>query len=446
MILENKTLEIPHLRLNDTVWDDIHYQWYEQALGGLFVAFSKRLKSKITDTNQLNDFDSCSKDLSNVHKYAECMSILMNSQMKRENEEITRNIGSFVLLGRKKRKTLEEAQMELLSEETLKMQNASNPSLAKFLTNLLLPIARPNRTLAQDYLTSVQKRLPNAGDTEFSHDSDEFESVNFLNTPYSYQFKRPIESLEAVLDEFFSVYKNFDQANGAQFSQELMQNIKIAVREASRIGVTDPNDANVKHILSPSLFSITKDEVSPKDKFLSPTLLSLQNDSNAILSIPQLLQQNGLEKDKDVWMDFIMEATGSNDIMKSIHKLDRQIARQNIRTTREIPDDIQKNYTKQAENFFNLKKNLTEKQLQMYKEFGYAFLEEHQIDFIYGPDSKERREILHFDVKNFTQLTENEKEETLRREIMEFVNVKPKVRTKRAPIIATAIIGRTLVG
>ncbi|KAH7701870.1 CBN-MLT-10 protein, partial [Aphelenchoides avenae] len=209
--------------------------------------------------------------------------------------------------------------------------------------------------------------------------------------------------------------KKFITGRKSRPSKDPVEKVMSLVHEGVKIGyslagqnVSDFDQKSLK-VVSPRMFSVVAEESDDKTvDLLSPSLFSLHNEGKGIenlTSIPNLVRAFG-DKDRQQWMDLILEAAGVNDNAEMLERdleEDAKASHNHIeRYKREFraPNGTPLYLTKEnvterfgeferrkIETFEKLEATYTKEQMKEMNQTGFAILTPAQLYMLYGPQS-----------------------------------------------------------
>ncbi|KAL3079073.1 hypothetical protein niasHS_014855 [Heterodera schachtii] len=253
-----------------------------------------------------------------------------------------------------------------------------------------------------------------------------------------------------------------------RFIKLLREGLKLGYSLAGK-NLTDFDNKTLK-MVSPRFLSVTPEQDPSQNEtidFLSPSLFSLHNSGTGIenlTSLPNMIQNIGgpfgfSAKDQQLWMDFIMEASGvvenaekieaetnatapGENPLKTVWEkhYDRERYEREIRTKEGTPlyftkqnisDGFGPKDVSKVEVFEQLHKLMGSEQIKDMNRTGFALLSKQQLDLLYGPNSEFHDEKV---LKRFLALNRSTIQQHIERDIHSLAQIKSfKITQKSAP-------------
>ncbi|KRX88172.1 hypothetical protein T4E_8656 [Trichinella pseudospiralis] len=414
-------------------------------------------------------FSDCTFNANTAEEYAECMlpylQHIPQSKTRIKSSDKSQNvsaiasinetwIGSFKLKRRFPRQvTLESKQlqqMEAMNRFAVKKftEEAVNHRLLKVLTSITQKLSL--HSPASEVIRSVKEKM-NISDTKIISESERRQKLirltkrllsgNINDDSESEIFgwnylRKAITDTEKMIT---NAVTNGNPLTLPKWQYDMMQLVKGMITSTLKDNSTKSPPTR---LLSPRILSITPHQ-RDMINLLSPDLFSLfeNDDPNNLLPLPQLFQSMH-KADQEVLIEMIMDVTGAGDILS----LQDEIMPNQPRTLLEtlelfskpvgeylLEDTPEANLIPETQKVFKqLEKSLTQDQHNDMTNDGFAFLEEQQLDLLYGSKNPFNITSLEFDRKLYAKLNNTERRIALMNHIRKMGE---KSRTKRSFIL-----------
>ncbi|KAE9412989.1 hypothetical protein Angca_000222, partial [Angiostrongylus cantonensis] len=163
-------------------------------------------------------------------------------------------------------------------------------------------------------------------------------------------------------------------------------------------------------VMSPRLLSIFPDASAPfGERLFSPTVFSFQNEG--YISLPELLEIiTSTRRYQHLFLDVIMDVSGAGAILESlITKI-----KPDVEEVRYVKLPIVEELSLKNKKWMRAQASFNEEQKVDYKEKGYAFLNDEQMDLIYN---RQEQLVYGMNVTELGSLTKEQKVERIERDI-----------------------------
>ncbi|XP_003369303.1 hypothetical protein Tsp_04722 [Trichinella spiralis] len=415
-------------------------------------------------------FSDCTFNANTAEEYAECMLPYIIQNIPQSNTKIKSSaksqnvttvasinetwIGSFKLKRRFPRQVTlaskQLQQMEAMNRFAVKKftEEAENHRLLKVLTSLTQKLSL--HSPASEVLRSVKEKM-NISDTKIISEPERRQKLirltkrllsgNINDDSESELFgwnylRKAITDTEKLIT---NAVTNGNPLTLPKWQYDMMQLVKGMIVSTLKDNSTESPPTR---LLSPRILSITpyqRDMIN----LLSPDLFSLfeNDDPNNLLPLPQLFQSMH-KADQEVLIEMIMDVTGAGDILS----LQDEIMPNQPRTLLEtlelfskpvgeylLEDTPEAHLIPETKKVFKrLEKSLTQDQHNDMTNDGFAFLEEQQLDLLYGDKNPFNITSLEFDKKLYLKLNKTERRIALMNHISKMGE---KSRMKRSFIL-----------
>ncbi|CAD5210614.1 unnamed protein product [Bursaphelenchus okinawaensis] len=426
---------------------DMYQKWVDTGISSLMSAIANH-KLKRQRRTVIQEYGQCSSKATNIPKHATCLTKLLNNKFKPTNVRRTRYqrlqkykkeekvwTGGFktdqsnnaVLLPKKQHDT---NHMVFRSKRNTRIKESSSyhinsnkeqltpmGHIAKMLMESVKSI-KGKDNLPQ-WQETVSKLRSNGAKRKKYKKLIEDDSEENMNQMQMHALKdkmignKPMSTDEDLEDALQDPQKLRKYVKDKKVSKTREDKILDVVKSGLKLmyslageNTTNFEDKNMK-LVSPRFLGLVPEEKQDNEiSLISPSLFSLHDQGEGIenlTSLPNLLKGFS-KKDQQLWLDIIMEAAGVNDesekLEQDVHDFEFNKTRSAMTNITNLVDEHGTPYYATKENvtqmgtspeyvemFEKLHQNYTKDQLREMNTTGYAILNKHQIELLYGPES-----------------------------------------------------------
>uniref|UniRef100_A0A0N4ZC58 Heat-labile enterotoxin, A chain n=1 Tax=Parastrongyloides trichosuri TaxID=131310 RepID=A0A0N4ZC58_PARTI len=441
---DGHNLKIP---ISNEATDDLHRHWSEQAISGLMAAVSSN-KMHLMKKSAKHELEACSKNAYNIKDHAKCVSKALESIQYRKGNRWT------VFTGKSKKINLDKIVKrskrdiqgyKIKKSETYALKDKSDQGVLTALAKYLQDTVRivKNKTETKSWRQIIHEVKAMGKEIEGDQTIQDQNMKKFGNTiTKNILNKAKEENEKKVLSEKY----------------EKMKDIRLpmkVLREAVKIGMslgganTSDFDAKTLKLVSPRFLSIVPDQTGNDTvNLLSPSLFSLHDEGSGEESMFSLKKFFGglNERDKDAWLDFIVEAAGVSDSIEMKEKALKEKREKEMLgmhgeklyfTKKNVTERFGEEEKQKIEVFEKLSRTYTNKQVQGLDKQGFALLTKDQMKMIYGDNSpynssETLENLMNFDENSILELIEKNIKDIAAGNLESSYDIKGGKRKKRA--------------
>ncbi|KAL6733611.1 hypothetical protein Aduo_004244 [Ancylostoma duodenale] len=427
---DGNTLRLP---INNTATEELLDKWMNQALSGLMAAVASNRLDQM-DSDDREEVHQCSKKANTVPEHAKCVVKVLDktkhlrrvrivknkpvNHIKRKPLKITIKPSKSKKLAKpEEREWIGGFRMARLKRSTAKVVQRSSYNLASSdddgtpLSRLAQQMTKTMRKLknkpgSESWRSAIQ-RIKNIGAKAKEEKKRRKQLKKRLrhmidNTPDEFQDPRKPLAMKQMNAQDEQVVKQNkitkQKRDEIRIPMRIVrESIKIALMAAGK-NVTNFDKKTLK-LVSPRFMSLVPEQ-EDEDLFnlLSPSLFSLHQDGGElekVMSLPHILKQLP-NKDQEAWMDFIVETAGVTDAVDKAEEKQKEARDREMRgkdgvplyfTKKNVTDIFGDTEKRKIDTFEALDKSYTAEQKNALDKLGYAFLDNKQLDIVYGANS-----------------------------------------------------------